>query len=115
MNWSPEQQRLLRALGHELMVHGVSWPTRTAEVDESTPAASAKPIRKAPAAPGVIAATATAAPPTRDGAERLREALSRAAGGSDVSGLIEDLERLRREPALKRALWPRLRALRRSH
>ena len=29
--------------------------------------------------------------------------------------LIEDLERLRREPALKRALWPRLRALRRSH
>ena len=114
MNWSPEQQRLLQALGHELMVHGVSWPTRAAEAEASTPAAPAKPIRKAPAAPSEVTAAATAAP-ARDGAERLREALRRAAGGGDVSGLIEDLERLRREPALKRALWPRLRALRRSH
>lgn len=45
----------------------------------------------------------------------LQQALRRAAGDRDVSGLIDDLERLRREPALKRELWPKLRALRRSH
>jgi hypothetical protein len=43
----------------------------------------------------------------------LLAALSRAAGGRDLGALALDLERLRREPALKRALWPRLRALRR--
>ena len=43
----------------------------------------------------------------------LLEALRRAAGGRDVADLVADIERLRREPALKRALWPRLRALRR--
>ena len=114
MNWSPEQQRLLRALGHELMVHGVAWPTSVAETEASTPARSAKPIRKAPPAPSATPAAATTAP-AHDGIERLHEALRRAAGGGDISALIEDLERLRREPALKRALWPRLRAMRRSH
>jgi hypothetical protein len=43
------------------------------------------------------------------------EALRRAAGGADVAALAGDLEKLRQQPALKRALWPRLRALRRSH
>ena len=78
MNWSAEQQRLLRALGHDLLVHG-------------------------------MAAAST------DTHHKLMDAISRAAGGSDVSALIGDIGRLRREPALKRALWPRLRALRRSH
>jgi len=32
-----------------------------------------------------------------------------------VSALVLDLDKLRREPALKRALWPRLRALRKGH
>ena len=44
----------------------------------------------------------------------LRMALRRAAGDQEIAGLIADFERLRREPALKRALWPTLRALRRS-
>jgi hypothetical protein len=44
----------------------------------------------------------------------LRQALRRAAGDRDIDGLVEDIERLRREPALKRALWSRLRTLRRS-
>jgi hypothetical protein len=48
-------------------------------------------------------------------AQLLAAALARAAGGRDLSALALDLERLRLEPALKRALWPRLRALRREH
>jgi hypothetical protein len=45
----------------------------------------------------------------------LHSALRRAAGGADLASLSVDLARLRREPALKRALWPRLRALRRAN
>lgn len=56
-------------------------------------------------------AARVASPVSRPGA--LLEALRHAAGGRDVADLVADLERLRREPALKRALWPRLRALRR--
>jgi hypothetical protein len=114
MNWSAEQQRLLRALGHDLMVQGQAWPAPRATDADPVSAASARPVRKAPPAP-VVGAAGPAPTQGREGNERLREALRRAAGGSDVSALIEDLERLRREPALKRALWPRLRALRRSH
>ena len=90
MNWSAEQQRLLQALGHDLMVHGTQWP-----------------------AVGVGAAVGAPTPAHSMG--KLAEAVRRAAGGSDISALIDDMERLRNEPALKRALWPRLRALRRSH
>ena len=78
MNWSTEQQRLLGAMGYELMVRAS------------------------------VVANATNFP-------ALQQALCRAAGEQDVSGLIDDLERLRRDPALKRALWPTLRTLRRSH
>ena len=46
---------------------------------------------------------------------RLSEALQRAAAGRDVSGLVGDIDALRRDPLKKRALWPRLRALRRTH
>ena len=43
----------------------------------------------------------------------LAAALVRAAGGRDLAALALDLEGLRRDPASKRALWPKLRALRR--
>ena len=88
MNWNAEQQRLLQALGHELMVHRVGGAL-----------VGAAPTKAAPAVVG----------------NKLVEAIRRAAGGHDVSALIDDIGRLRNEPALKRALWPRLRALRRSH
>jgi hypothetical protein len=45
----------------------------------------------------------------------LAAAIARAANGRDQSALALDLDKLRREPALKRALWPRLRALRKQH
>lgn len=106
MNWNPEQQRLLQALGHDLMVHRVG-------VDFAGVASAAMPLTERIAA-GFQHTHVGSAAPTVMG-NKLVEAIRRAAGGSDVSALIDDIGRLRNEPALKRALWPRLRALRRSH
>jgi hypothetical protein len=98
VSWSAEQLRLLRAMGHE--------PMRLASVgaafgrDEPAPRVEESRPKAAPALAntGVLAA-----------------AIVRAANGRDVSPLALDLDKLRREPALKRALWPTLRAMRRGH
>lgn len=115
MNWSAEQQRLLQAMGYELMAHGTQWPAAAPIAAAAPASARREPTRghgpAAPAAPGSSDRPTPGGAPTA----RLLEALRRAAGGGDVSGLVDDLDRLRREPALKRALWPRLRTLRRSH
>ena len=100
MSWSAEQLRWLRALGHE-------------------------PLQQAPAGAAVGAVVGAAFGRDQAAAENqsrpqaaptnaLAAALARAAGGRDLAGLDIDFDRLRREPALKRALWPRLRALRRG-
>jgi hypothetical protein len=91
MNWSADQLRWLRALGHEPMV----LRPPGAELVREAPARSE-------AAPTGAAATGAFA-----------AALARAAGGRDLAALALDLEGLRRDPASKRALWPKLRALRR--
>ncbi|CAN5180594.1 hypothetical protein BH11PSE14_BH11PSE14_04760 [soil metagenome] len=87
MSWSAEQHRLLAGMGLQPMRERGTEPEPARRAQETRP-----PVVK-PAA--------------------LLDALHRAAGGGDISGLVADLERLRGEPALKRALWPRLRALRR--
>jgi hypothetical protein len=104
MNWSAQQHRLLQALGYEVLV-----PGRPEATPAATSAASAPAVRAASDRPARAPADAKPAVPAR-----LIEALRRAAGGADPLALVDDLDRLRREPALKRALWPRLRALRRS-
>lgn len=102
MSWSAEQQRILGAMGYQLLASATPGP---AFAGSGQPVAdSMRPGSTVADSPAVL---------DRCFPELLR-ALRRAAGERDVSGLIEDLERLRREPALKRALWPRLRALRRS-
>lgn len=99
MSWSAHQRRLLDALGYELLVPGrVGAPAPVTAVREA--AANEPP---APAARG-----------DRPTASPLLEALRRAAGGADPSSLVADLEKLRRDPAGKRALWPRLRTLRKG-
>jgi len=110
MNWSAEQQRLLGAMGYELMVRvtpgellrtGVRGQAAAAVTAAVSAVTAAKVV-----APGAAADVALF--------PALQQALRRAAGDRDIAGLVSDLERLRREPALKRALWPTLRALRRS-
>jgi hypothetical protein len=99
MSWSAHQRRLLDALGYELLVPGrVGTPAPVAAVGK--PAAHEAPAA-APRAP-------------RQAASPLQEALRRAAGGSDPMPWVSDLEKLRGDPAGKRALWPRLRALRKG-
>lgn len=100
MNWTAEQHRLLGALGYELLAHGRA-PVLRATPSMDGARAEEPAIAAAPVGAGVASA-------------RLLEALRRAANGADVASLAGDLEVLRRDPALKRALWPRLRALRRS-
>ncbi|MBP8081461.1 MAG: hypothetical protein KAY12_04820 [Arenimonas sp.] len=106
MNWSAEQQRLLGAMGFQLM-------TRV-EPGESSGARVTAPAAALAAAPAPAVAMAAGAGSIVMNFPALRQALRRAAGDRDIDGLVEDIERLRREPALKRALWSRLRILRRS-
>ena len=100
VSWSAEQLGILRELGHEPMLLATTFGGTG-----SVGAASA--ANESPQRAGEVAAEAA---PTDS---RLAAAIARAAGG-DLPGLALDLERLRREPALKRALWPQLRALRRG-
>lgn len=110
MIWSIGQQAMLEAMGLQVMVR--------APAGVPVAPVTALPDRLGPAAPSAMAAPFPEAPAgghvTGDHAA-LARALLRAAGGGDLAGLADDLARLSREPALKRALWPRLRTLRRSH
>ena len=87
--WSAEQQRLLAALGVPL------W-------ERLQPRLGAESV-------------GAEAPPTLGNELRpLLAALERAAGGRNLAALLLDLPRIRASAAAKRALWPTLRALRRS-
>ena len=88
--WNSEQQRMLRAMGYDLLV----------------PA----PVSAPAALPGVVPAQT----PTTNASPLLRS-IQHAASGHDVSALITDLAALRGSPRAKRELWPKLRALRRPH
>lgn len=85
MNWDPFQREALAELGHRLYRMRADEP----------PVANATVVGD------------THAPPSVD---PLWRALVRAAG-TDALPQVE-LDGLRRDPAAKRALWPRLRALR---
>ena len=101
MNWDPFQREALAELGHRLYrVRGTEASPGPDPVAPIDPATQARPAR-------------TAAPPSPKAAiDPLLRALVRAAGTDALPPL--DLDALRRDPAAKRALWPRLRALRAS-
>ena len=95
MSWSPQQQAMLSAMGYTLYREAGALP-----------AAPARP-------PGITAEGASARGHAAAG-DRLMQALQRAAGGRDLSGLsLPPLDALRSSAAAKRKLWPVLRALRR--
>lgn len=85
MSWRPDQQAMLSAMGYVLY--------RQAPVAVPPPAVVARPAGFP---------------------DRLWDALVKAAGGRDPSPLLPPAERLRADARAKRALWPALRALRRS-
>ena len=99
MNWDPFQREALAELGHRLyFMRGVEAPSGFDPVE--------------PAVPPVRAARPAAPPLPKTVVDPLLRALMRAAGTDGLPRM--DLDALRRDPAAKRALWPRLRALRRA-
>lgn len=97
MSWNPQQQAMLAAMGYTLYRPAAAADALAADV----------PAKVAEAARGHAQAHAGT-----DG--KLMQALQRAAGGRELSGLaLPPLESLRSDPAAKRRIWPALRALRR--
>jgi len=97
--WSTEQREWLQALGHDVLMLASATPM-------------AEPPREArSSAPEPVTAARTAA-----AASPLLRALARAAGRNEQDAellqLLPDLAALRGNPVARRALWPRLRALR---
>lgn len=99
--WTREQHGWLQAMGHTV------WAMGDAPAANDLPPPAAEAARPAPR-------EARPAPPAA-GPERLLQALLRVAGDADaLAALGIDAASLRGNAAAKRALWPRLRALRRG-
>ncbi|RPE79575.1 hypothetical protein EDC50_1396 [Vulcaniibacterium tengchongense] len=115
--WSAEQHEWLRAMGL------TPWRLATPEDErggaERARAAAAELLAPVPG-PGDAAPARPVPPPRRPPAagDRLGAAIARAARrrewDADLAALLPDPSRLRGDAAGKRALWPRLRALRRG-
>jgi hypothetical protein len=106
--WSAQQREWLLALGHDVLMpvpaESVAEPMRSEDRARiAGPDAPGMPKPRAPAGPAL------------SGSPLLR-ALARAAGRSEQDaeflGTLPDIATLRGNPAARRALWPRLRALR---
>ena len=104
MSWSPAQQAMLSAMGYTLHA-------RVAPAAAPVVAAAAAEASRAHEAPAMPASRREAAPARAD---RLRQALERAARGRRLDTVMPPLDQLRASPAAKRAFWPVLRALRRG-
>ena len=125
--WSAQQHEWLKALGHRVYVQGA------VVLEESRAEAVAAPVRQSPVAappprqaPGPIASEPVCelpVVPSRPASrlpDKLHFALIRASGcnpnapeAAAVMAQWPASAELRGNPAAKRALWPRLRALRR--
>jgi hypothetical protein len=109
--WSVQQREWLQALGHDVMVP-VGAAVAAEPVRSVDRGAAAEP--RAGTRGGVTPdLPVQPAPP---GPTPLLRALARAAGRSEHDaeflGALPDVATLRGDPAARRALWPRLRALR---
>jgi len=123
--WTAEQRQWLQAMGHTV------WSVASAEslAAEHSPPSHEEPVASGPrgamreaaallgrsARPSPAQSSARPAPARASGGDRLMQSLIRAAGGIDEARVIEiagDIAALRGNAAAKRALWPRLRALR---
>jgi len=126
--WTAEQREWLQAMGHTV------WSAAPADAlaAERQPDSQShdEPVASGPRgamreAAALLArderaprpAPSRPAPGRAQGGDRLMQSLLRAAGGADETRVIEivgDIATLRGNAAAKRALWPRLRALRKD-
>jgi hypothetical protein len=109
VSWSAHQVALLQGMGFDtLRLRGANDFARAPAGAAAGAASAATAVSSRSPAPA-LQAVATKVAPT----DKLLAALRLAAGGRDPLALAGDLDALRRDPARKRELWPRLRALRR--
>lgn len=104
--WSSEQREWLQALGHDMLMLVPAGSGVRVEADQ--PSHTAVPVKPRPSAGGAAKPVSAASP--------LLRALARAAGrredDAELLKTVPDPSVLRGNPAARRALWPRLRALR---
>ena len=109
--WSAQQREWLQAMGHSVL-------SLAGDEAELAPAVAPTAGRASTPRPELAPAAAAANParPTADSPllRNLLRAARRAPGDAAVLALF-DAAALRGDPAAKRALWPRLRALRRGN
>lgn len=119
MSWTALQREALEAMGVQVLQPLGAAPAYGAQpgrdAAQAAPEVANRP--QAATAPVMQAGLAEASP----AADRLLRALLRAAGyapdaadWAELASQWPPADRLRRDPAAKRALWPRLRALRRA-
>jgi hypothetical protein len=122
--WSAQQREWLQAMGHTVLAlagaEAVAEPAPAQRGGERSDAGAANDAssRSEPARERATPAQAGRNPPAPGGADsallrNLLRAARRDAGDAQVLALF-DAPALRGDPAAKRALWPRLRALRRG-
>jgi hypothetical protein len=112
MPWSAEQREWLQALGYDLLERAPQ-----ASVSADAPAVDMRAVDApvtAMAAPGVERPAAVMGRAGNDIDPLLRAMLraARTEALDDVRAIAGDMDRLRADPAAKRAAWPRLRAMR---
>lgn len=110
--WSRQQREWLRALGHDVLVlarpsssaDGPGDPDPDAAAPSAPPRGQQRPATDGPGGPVAVPDSL------------LLRALARAAGrpphDAEFLAILPDPSALRGSPAARRALWPRLRALR---
>lgn len=98
MSWDPFQREVLGALGYEVMDLAPGFGTGSGTAPAGAAPAGAAPAGAAPPGPKLLAALLRAAGRT---------------GTEDVAGFLRECGwQGRADPAAKRALWPKLRAMR---
>lgn len=103
--WTSEQREWLQALGHDVLTLVQAGAPQQAAAGAVAPAMPASPPVSAPARAG------TDVPPLL---RALARAARREADDPELLHTVPDLATLRGNPAARRALWPRLRGLRRT-
>lgn len=113
--WTTQQRDWLQAMGHQVLALTSAQTADVPAVENEVPA----PVRAGP--PSIDrdrTPSRPSRPPAASAGDRLMQALLRAAGthveAAVVIALVPDTAQLRGNAAAKRALWPRLRALRRG-
>ena len=106
--WSAQQREWLQALGHDVLMP-VPAGSAAEPLSSGDRAGTAEPDVRARPKPDAPAGSVPSGSP-------LLRALARAAGRSEQDaeflGTLPDVATLRGNPAARRALWPRLRELR---